>query len=396
MRNILKTIVISWLFLSCAESDFFTPTIEESCKSITINTNNDSLYFNCITDISLVPLEINEKSYYFTNPVMVNPNDSTIVLIDKRNGMVAGYVNYKNTFGRRFIGRGHGEFIEFGNAFTYNNLIGIYDCATAKCLFYDLNGIYVNQIVLEDRFCDEFYQINDKISVGFNINGGWGKGGHFYNIYNNENGKITQSDIYLSDIHSKLVTNNFPISYHNNAISFYVSYGYVIYGVNQETNNVYQQYYLDLDDKLNKTIIKNDLKDTYLLGKVIELGISGEITGFYETNRYYSFTTTYQRSIYKVLLDKNNEEGYAYNIYHGKDNDTSFLNQLFKVLIPIGSFDNDIYMYCDLNSFNKIKNNCKNSSDKKMNDIINQVNTYIHEYSLDEDTKLFFRILLNE
>ena len=143
MERIIKTFLLLIFIVSCKGNEFFSPVIDDTCNVVSINTNNDSAYFNCITDITFIPLEVNEKSIYLNNPVMLNPNDSTIVLIDKSNGMMLGYVNCKNSFGRRYIGRGRGEFIEFGNAFVYNDLIGIYDCSTTRCLYYNTDGDYV-------------------------------------------------------------------------------------------------------------------------------------------------------------------------------------------------------------------------------------------------------------
>lgn len=378
----------------CRRSEFFTPEIRDTCKVVTIDVNSDSAYFKCIKDISLIPLEVNAKSWYLINPIMLNPNDSTIVLVDKYDGMMAGYVHCKNTFGRRYIGRGHGEFIEFGNAFSFDSIIGIYDCSSAKCLYYDTNGDYVSEIVLKDRYCDQFYQISKESSVGFNVNKGWGDGGYYCNLYDNEKGKISSSDLYLSELHSMIVDNDFPISVHEGILSFYIDYGYVIYGIMPGSKEVFQQYYLDLNNKLTKAMVHDKLKSPFLLDEVLASGASGDISDFLETDRFFSFSTVYERSSYKVLLDKQENKCYSFDIFHGAKNDDPFINQLFKILIPVGSCKNELYMYCNYKSFYAIENRSVKQFEEQERTILNQVHNYSKQFSLDDDSKLFFKITL--
>jgi hypothetical protein len=392
MERIIKTFLLLIFIVSCKGNEFFSPVIDDTCNVVSINTNNDSAYFNCITDITFIPLEVNEKSIYLNNPVMLNPNDSTIVLIDKRNGMMLGYVNCKNSFGRRYIGRGRGEFIEFGNAFVYNDLIGIYDCSTARCLYYNTDGDYVKQIVLEGRYCDEFYQKSNDYSVGFSLSREFGNGDDFCNVYNNTSGKIIHSELFLSRLHSEIVSHPYPVSTHNGKISFYIPYGYVIFEMDSTCNDVFQKYYLDFNDKLEKSLVRNKLNSSNLFAEVLSSGASGNVTDFYETNRYYSFSTIYERTRYKVLIDKKLNQSYAFDTSHGRKKNDSFINQLFMTIRPIGSYNNDVYMYCDYKSFCSIEDNCSMASDSLKDSLIMQIQKYREEYTLDDATKLLFKI----
>mgnify|MGYP003439481092 FL=1 len=59
---------------------------------------------------------------------------------------------------------------------------------------------------------------------------------------------------------------------------------------------------------------------------------------------------------------------------------------------PIGSYNNDVYMYCDYKSFCSIEDNCRMASDSLKDSLIMQIQKYREEYTLDDATKLFFKI----
>lgn len=61
------------------------------------------------------------------------------------------------------------------------------------------------------------------------------------------------------------ITANFPVTVRNNRLSFYFSYGYVIFSVDADSLRLFQNYYLDLPGKLSKSLVKDNLSSLYFL-----------------------------------------------------------------------------------------------------------------------------------
>jgi len=385
--------IISFLFITCKKQVFlYQPIIDETCKKVIIDNIDDSLYLKCINEIKLIPLEQFDKSYYFLNPELLMINDSSIVLIDRDNGMIAGFINNKKTFGRRFIGRGPNEFIDYGNSFLFNDMFGVYDKSLQKCLYYNIEGQLIKTIKITEGYYIEFYPITSSLGLGLDNS----EDDYYSFIFDQSRGEIKNKDIFLGPIHSKLLTRRQHVSKNGRDVSFYIPFSYVIYGIDSLSCKINQKFYLDFPNKLDLSDVREHLYSPYLYSYVLSSGCSGDLSHFLETDRYYSFDTMVKQSSYKVLLDKNTAKCYLYDISHGIKKTDPFINQLLSVLNPIGSYHNQLFMCCDYQSYKELEKNCKKEERKHMEQIMSDIRNYQEYYKITDDSKLYFSIELTD
>lgn len=376
------------LLLSCSHNTPVVPLLDEDCHIISFNDCRDSLFVNCIESIDLIPFEMNEYSLYITNPNYLFINDSTTVLIQGSNGVMMCFVNGMNTSARRLVGRGHGEYIEFGNAFVYNGLIGIYDCSSTKTLFYNPAGEFVKSVSWKDRINGEFFQINDQYTVAFNQSG---QKGDFVFFYDNTSGKIKKKDCQIDKWLSLAQNASIPFSYTNNGFSFYLDYGYMIYGV--DSCFVKQRYFLDFPDKVTNTVIKGkNISDLSI--KLTESCSSGQLIGkLIETDRFFYINKTYyNQSGFSILIDKDNNESYIFNRDDGYDDNAPALLRFLTQIIPLNSNSNSIYVCCGYEQFLEIEQSGIAPTDSVMYPLVGQIEKYKELYHFDNDATLFFEI----
>lgn len=353
---------------------------------ISIRGNQEQEYIGAINEIELIPLQRSDELLSMNKPTMLFI-DSCIVFVDCESGAFIGYnKDYSLRFSHTKKGRGPGEYIELGNAYSYRNIIYAYDCSATKIIAYDDKGAYIDSYKMngDSVYADYLFQLNTDTYVGIISDA------YTYTplvrFYDKSQSVMCS---YLDLSAEELTINGLPIIYkYADKYNFIIPFKYNLYSIDSCSVASRYQFIFDgmFDDSDMEAIKKMDYRDRLMYR--LSTKKASSFSQLFEVERYISFKYTEGGIQRSVLIDKHKETSYSIDNVINKD----IINDFISCSTICGS--DDIYLYGYIRQVNLSQMQSLYDEYGILSELFEQFGMYSIDTSLDENDNIYFRMKL--
>lgn len=387
--------VVLVLLYSCRQS-----VIVDNNAITMINTEiepDDSTFINNIESISVLPLERTENSTRLICPLFLKMGRNFALFDLEECYLQTNFEDCSLASSRVLKGRGHGEFLYPGSAYTMgDSLIYIYD-SSSKGYVYNLYGELKESFDWYDgnEDFDELYKQGDYL-IAISLNGDYSEHPknhfHSYNLLDSKHG----SAYHISNL-SPWYASKEQGSYNymfGDSLRIIMPYDFSIYAF--DNGSFVKRFSMVNSNQIPPKYFKN------IKGSAYDIYVCGLDGRFYEglgevaeTQRYlffnYSYTTDFTGF---YLYDKINNT--LTELSRNSDPKKNLAESILFYFSYFCSADsNSIYGYLRSRFVDEMEKG-KNADSKHIRQFIKDAKEYIGKYRLDETDLVFYKIQLKD
>jgi len=295
----------------------------------------DTLYLESYIDsVSVIPLELTEKSIIDNVSRVIIHDDNIIIVDDSRTNKAVTFFHYSGKYIRRIshFGRGPGEYLSItALQVDKSNLnLYVYDNFSRRVFIYDSLGVYLGTKVIEGMVASDFRMLNEDVFLFYSPDE--------YSEF--KNSTYPKGLLKLDLKEDKLIS---LLDYSEDAEiirafnSGWFTQGEGFIGLLSSIEN---NYYKITNDKVV-------LEYSFLI-PVVEIGVSDKLKepAFkaypVESTNYLFFYVFFKdvRQFFPVIIDKEDEQGFIYSWIKGFLDSTATIFQgansecFYRVIMP--------------------------------------------------------------